>query len=117
MDLSSPIDCVEQTNKNNTKDLRLNCVIPDSPLGKELKLIITKYWHILQTEPSLTEFSTLPCVVHKRPPNLNNNLPSITEPHFLDSYRTAITDAQCHFTEKTKTFKHPRSGQTFPVKG
>lgn len=122
----SQLDCLHHTNTNTKKDSRLNCIIPYSPLGKEFELIVTKHWHILQTDQSLNEFSVPPRVVYRRPPNLNNklvraDLPSTTEPHFLETlpdgnYRCGHC-AQCHFTEKTKTFKHPRSGKTFYVKG
>lgn len=107
-------------------DQRLNCVIQYSPLGKQFTHIVNKHWHILQSDPLLSSFSVPPRVVYKRPPNLKSmlvraNLPSFTEPHFLDSipdgnYRCGHC-AQCHFTVKTQTFKHPRTGKTFAVKG
>lgn len=49
------------------------------------------------------------------------NLPSLTRTHFLTeipqgNYRCGRC-TQCNFTQKTKTFNHPRTGKTYAIKG
>lgn len=116
--------CLEQT-KNKTDQPRINCIIEYSPLGKDFSNIIHKHWHIIKSDPSLADLPP-PRVVFKRPPNLNNmlvraELPPVSQPHFLQdipqgNYRCGHC-TQCNFTQKTKTFNHPRTGKSYKIKG
>lgn len=117
--------CLERT-KNKKTETKINCIIEYSPLSQEFKKIVNKYWYILQSDPSLKELSEPPRIVLKRPPNLNNmlvraDLPSLSQPHFLQktphgNYRCGHC-AQCNFTQKTKSFNHPRTGKNYKIKG
>lgn len=114
------------TIKNKKTETKINCIIEYSPLSQEFKKIVNKYWYILQSDPNLKELSEPPRIVLKRPPNLNNmlvraDLPPPSQPHFLQeiphgNYRCGHC-AQCNFTQKTKTFNHPRTGKRFQIKG
>lgn len=124
-DQMSQTDCLKHT-RSDTSAPSVNCFIQYSPLGKDIKRIINKHWHIVATDLALDCFKTSPRLVFKRPPNLRNllvraHLPPLTPPHFLQSvphgnYRCGNC-TQCNFTQKTTIFRHPRTGKSFKIRG
>lgn len=118
--------CLERTKTKNTEP-RINCVIDYSPMGRDFEKTIKKHWYIIQSDPSLKDFSiSTPRIVYKRPPNLRDmlvraDLPPSTQPHFLQNVPQGNFPCgrciQCNFTKRTKTFNHPRTGKSFKIKG
>lgn len=121
----SQMECLEKRKTTKKVDNCVNCVIQYSPLSHDLKRIVNKHWHIIKSDPHLQVLSEPPRFVLKRPPNLNNmlvraDLPQVTQSNFLQNappgnYRCGHC-AQCSFTQKSKTFSHPRTGKTYHIK-
>lgn len=121
---SSQSDCLKKKVKC-VSEPRLNCIIQYSPLAATFQTVIQKHWHVIQSDPTLTCFTSPPRVVLKRPPNLRNMLVRAYQPpktpHFLrqlpsGNYR-CNNCIQCNFTYKTKSFSHPYTGKSYNIKG
>ncbi len=109
------------------KPFSVTCITTYTPQAHMFKNTILKYWHILTTDPALTQHFKDPSLfVYKRVPNLRNKLVrASTLPSPRQTLLTSLKQgnypcgncAQCHNTWKTNIFTHPRTGTTFPVRG
>ncbi len=121
----SQTECLQHT-RIKTSDYRVYCIMPYSPVGKEIEHIIRKHWHIIESDPTLKCLTSPPRMVYKRPPNLRNMLvrahlsTPVKPPFFLPvphgNYRCGRC-TQCNFTQKAHTFTHPSSGRHFNING
>lgn len=100
-----------------------------SRCAQEIKPILHKHWHIIQTDESLRGiFSDPPQVVYSRGKNLRDRLvhSDLIPVKARNTGRLAPIKpgnykcnscAQCNSTHKCHQFKHPRSGKNIPIKG
>uniref|UniRef100_A0A674E9P8 Reverse transcriptase domain-containing protein n=1 Tax=Salmo trutta TaxID=8032 RepID=A0A674E9P8_SALTR len=108
-----------------------SCVLTTrySKCSEQIKGIVHKHWHILKYDDSLGNvFSDLPLVVFSRGRNLrdqlvHSDLPPQDIPEqrlfapILDGNYKCNGCAQCNGTYKCRSFKHPQTGKSIPIKG
>lgn len=127
MALSTPRSHLLEKSVKKEKKFSVSCITTFTPKSHIIKNTIMKYWHLLCDDPSLQgKFEDPPLFVSRRGPNLRNKLvkarvrstPSQTLLAPLrDGNHPCGNCAQCNSTHKTRTFKHPRSGKSYSVKG
>lgn len=100
-----------------------------SKCSEQLKSIINRHWYILKSDINLGDaFQNPPRIVYKRGKNLrdrlvNSDLPPLMVPSksvltpIPDGNRKCGSCAQCSYTYKCTTFKHPHTGKSIPIKG
>lgn len=125
--LSKPrADLLKKSVKKDQK-FSVSCITTYTPQAHIIKKTVKKHWHILTTDPALSDlFQDPPLFVHKRGPNLRNKLirANILPPP-KQTLLTPIKEgnypcgncAHCHNSVKTNTFKHPRTGKRFGIRG
>ncbi|KAL2102084.1 hypothetical protein ACEWY4_003845 [Coilia grayii] len=100
-----------------------------SKCSEQLKNIINRYWYILKSDINLGDtFKNPPRIVYKRGKNLrdmlvHSDLPPLMKPPksvlapIPDGNRKCGSCAQCNYTYKCITYKHPHTGKSIPIKG
>lgn len=100
-----------------------------SKCSEQLKSIINRHWYILKSDSDLGDaFQNQPRIVYKRGKNLrdmlvHSDLPPLPAPrksilaHIPDGNRKCGSCAQCNYTYKCNTYKHPHTGKSIPIKG
>ena len=119
-------ECLTNKRPKQTEQ-RVCCAIEYSPVSKDIKKAIKKYWYIIDTDPFLKKcLPNPPRVVHKRPPNLLNmlvraDLPPPAPSHFLSDIPPGNYPCgrcqQCNFTRKSNSFNHPHTGKKYNIRG
>ena len=113
--------------ERTTKEQSPLCFTTYSPIGFELRRILKHHWHVISTDPKMKHlYKEPPKLIFKRAPTLRNQLvrsytPADRNHTFLDdipdgNYKCGNC-AQCRYTKKTKTYKHPHSGKIMKVRG
>lgn len=97
--------------------------------GGQFKNIIMKHWHILESDDQLKNvFNERPLIVYKRGRNLRDQLvhsylspdPVVSQTILApipDGNRRCGNCAQCNYTYRCNSFKHPHTGKEIKIKG
>ena len=105
---------------------KIVCATTFSPLSKDLRQIVEKHWHMLQSDPCVGKsFSEMPVFAHKRAKNLRDTLvrADLYNPpkHFLSTLPSGNflcnSCIHCNAMIKSESFLHPHSGKKYAVKG
>ena len=105
---------------------KIVCATTFSPLSKDLRQIVEKHWHMLQSDPCVGKsFSEMPVFAHKRAKNLRDTLvrADLYNPpkHFLSTLPSGNFPCNscihCNAMIKSESFLHPHSGKKYAVKG
>lgn len=112
-----------------SKKYSFSCITTHSPKSFMIKSIFKKHWHLLSSDPELSDiFKHPPLIVYKRARNLKDSLvharfqstsprtsQSLLSPIQKGNYRCGNC-AQCNNTFKTSFFCHPRTGRKYSIK-
>lgn len=100
-----------------------------SKQSEKIEGTIKKHWHILQSDPNFHQIYTHPpLVVFKRGSNLRDYLvrsdlaPTLESSQRLlipipDGNRRCGSCAQCNYTYRCSTYRHPHSCKSIPIRG
>ncbi|KAL2099357.1 hypothetical protein ACEWY4_005837 [Coilia grayii] len=123
---TTQLESLEPTTRLKT-ERQVQCIISYSSLANEIKQVIHKHWHIIQSDPTCPKaLQALPRLVYKRPRNIRDSIvkadhpPPPTPSHFLrpipNGFYPCGRCAQDNFTHKCQTFTHPSTGQKIDIK-
>ena len=98
-----------------------------SPISTAIKEVVTKHWHILQTDTQISNaFQATPRYFYKRSPNLRDAIAKsdISPPkrpmHFMSHIPPGNFPCQncvhCYAMCKGNHFIHPKSGKTIKIR-
>ena len=123
----SQTECLKTKAQTKPTQKRPRCFMTYSPVGKEIEKILKTHWHIMQTDNAFkSAYEGPPQIVYKRAPNIRSWL--VKSEHSPPGPRTFLDNlpkgnlkcgscAQCNFTTRCESFKHPHTGKEIKIKG